>query len=211
MVMLYTNPGLIHRLMAFMRDAVLANLEKGEADGDWTTVESVSYVMDHTNGLPKPRANLYGTKLKDLWLFTQAQDFELVGPEQHEEFLLNYQMPIMEKFGLVSYGCCETLDRKIDMLRKIPNLRRIAIGPNADVKRNAEQINRDYIMSWRPNPGIISVDHDRSRCRRFVRQGLEDSKGCNIEIMLKSMLTVENDLQRLVEFAQIAKEEAEKI
>ena len=50
----------------------------------------------------------YGAKLKDLWFFSHAQEFECVSAAQHEEFLLRYQMPIIEKFGLVNYGCCET-------------------------------------------------------------------------------------------------------
>ena len=69
-----------------------------------------------------------------------------------EEFLLRYQLPILEKFGLVSYGCCEDLTRKIDMLRRIPNLRRIGIAPAADVAKCAEQIGRDYVLSYRPSP-----------------------------------------------------------
>ena len=46
----------------------------------------------------------------------------------HEEFLFRYQLPIMEQAGLVAYGCCEDLTCKIDMLRQIPNLRRIAVS-----------------------------------------------------------------------------------
>ena len=211
MLMTYDEPELIHRLMAFMRDSVLNNLEKGEAAGDWTTADGCSYVINHTADLPEPKTNSYGAKLKDLWFFTHAQEFESVGSRQHEEFLLNYQMPIMKKFGLVSYGCCETLDNKIDLLRKIPNLRRICIGPRADVKKSAEQIGRDYIMSWRPNPSMVTHGYDRENCRKIVRKGLEDSRDCNIELMLKEMLTVQNDPYRLADFAEMAVEEAENI
>lgn len=211
MLMLYESPKLIHAIMTFMRDAVLMNLEKGEQDADWTTVDGCSYTFNHTKNLPTPKANSYGAKLKDLWFFTHAQEFESVGSEQHEEFLLNYQMPIMQKFGLVSYGCCETLDRKIDMLRKIPNLRRICIGPNADLKRSAEQIGKDYVISWRPNPSMVSFDYDLDNCRKIVRKGFKEMQGCYVELMLKEMMTVQGDLKRLVEFTQMALEEAKSI
>jgi hypothetical protein len=211
MIMLYEQPKIIHELMAFMRDAVLENITQGEKNGDWTTVDSMNYVMPHTEGLPQPKANSYGAKLKDLWFFSHAQEFEGVSSSQHREFLLNYQLPIMNKFGFISYGCCETLDRKIDLLREIPNLRRICIGPNADVSRSAEQIGRDYIMSWRPNPSMVSHNYDIAECKKIVRQGYKDSQECNIELMLKEMLTIQNDPNRLHEFAEMAINEAESM
>lgn len=208
MLKLYTAPDLVHKLMAFMRDAVLANLEQGEKAGDWSTVDSDSYVVNHTDDLPKIKPNTYGAKLSDIWGFSHAQEFEGVSPAQHKEFLLNYQMPILKKYGLVSYGCCETLDRKIDMLREIPNLRRICLGPMSDVAYCAEQIGKDYIMSWRPNPALVGMGYTIDKCRKAVRDGIKASKGGYIEIMLKEMMTIENDPQRVIDFTNMAMVEA---
>lgn len=123
---------------------------------------------------------------------------------QHKEFLLNYQMPIMKKFGLISYGCCETLDRKIDMLREIPNLRRICIGPMSDVAYCASQIGKDYIMSWRPNPALVGNGYTIEKCTKAVREGIKASNGGYFEIMLKEMMTIENDPQRIIDFTDMA-------
>jgi hypothetical protein len=210
MYILYDYPERVHTLMAFMRDAVIANLKQGEAAGDWSYAEHKNYFMPpFVDGLPDPMPNMYGARLKDLWFFTHAQEFEGVSAKQHEEFLLNYQMPILELFGLVAYGCCETLDKKIDILRKIPNLRRICIGPTANVQLSADQIGRDYILSWRPNPSMVGSGYDLNTCREIVRRGFQASKGCNIELMLKEMMTIENDPQRLINFARMAIQEAE--
>jgi len=208
---LYEEPGMVHGLMAFMRDAVIANLKQGEQAGDWSLADQQNYSSPaFVDDLPDPAPNSYGARLKDLWFFTHAQEFEGVGPDQHEEFLLNYQLPIMELFGLVNYGCCETLDNKIDLLRKIPNLRRILSGPRADLKRTAEQVGRDYCISWRPNPAsMVSQGFDPDNVRKQIRQALQDSKGCNVEIVLKELLTVEGDLSRLFKWAEIARQEAE--
>ncbi len=212
MYMLYENPQLVHRLMAFTRDAVLANLDQGESAGDWSTVENCNYGMPpDTDGLPEPKPNSHGASLKDLWFFTHAQEFEGVSPAQHEEFLLQYQMPIMARFGLVNYGCCETLDNKIDMLRKIPNLRRILMGPRADVARGCEKIGGDYIVSWRPNPAMVSAGFDATAIRADIRRGFADATAarCSIEIMLKEMMTVQNDLTRLFRWTEIAMQESQ--
>jgi len=210
MILLYENPELVHRLMAFCRDAVLANLAEGEAAGDWSTVESCNYGLPlEVAELPPPQANSHGAALADLWFFTHAQEFEAVSPAQHDEFLLQYQMPIMAKFGLVNYGCCETLDNKVDMLRQIPNLRRILMGPRAELAKGCQQIGRDYVVSWRPNPAVVSAGFDADEIHKIIRQGFADAAGCNIEIMLKEMMTIENDLSRLAQWTQIARQEAE--
>lgn len=212
MYALYAAPELVHRLMAFMRDAVLSNLDQGEAAGDWSTADSQNYGMPpHAEGLPEPRPNSHGAKLKDLWFFTHAQEFEGVSPGQHEEFLLRYQMPIMARFGLVNYGCCESLDNKIALLRSIPNLRRILMGPLANLSNGCAQIGADYIVSWRPSPAMLSTGFDAQEIRKTIRQGLRDSSGCHVEIMLKEMMTVEGDLSRLFRWAEIARQEAEAV
>jgi hypothetical protein len=212
LTLMYADPALVHTLMGFMRDAVVTNLKQGEAAGDWSTAEHNNYSLPpHVDDLPDPEPNSHGARLSDLWFFTHAQEFEAVGPKQHEEFLLAYQMPIMALFGLVNYGCCETLDGKVDMLRKIPNLRRICIGPRADVRRSAEQIGGDYVLSWRPNPAMVGAGYDLEECRRIVRQGFRDGRGSPIELMLKEMMTIENDPQRLIDFARMARAEAEGV
>ena len=99
----------------------------------------------------------------------------------HDEFLLQYQLPIMSRFGLVAYGCCEDLTRKIDMLRQIPNLRIIAVTPRADVGRCAEQIGTDYVISWRPNPAdMVCCGFDEARIRRILREGLAAARGAPV-------------------------------
>lgn len=52
-----------------------------------------------------------------------------VSPAMHEEFELEYMMPIFERFGAVYYGCCEPLHLKTEMIRKYPNVRKISMSP----------------------------------------------------------------------------------
>ena len=63
----------------------------------------------------------------------------------------------------------------------------------------------------RPSPSMVTHGYDHENCRNIVRKGLEDSRDCNIEFMLKEMLTVQNDPYRLADFAEMAVEEAERI
>jgi hypothetical protein len=65
-----------------------------------------------------------------MWGFCEAQTMSEVSPAMHEEFVLRYQLPVLERFGLNCYGCCEPLHLKLQMLkRRVPRLRRVSISP----------------------------------------------------------------------------------
>ena len=206
------RPEWLHELMAVLRDGVLASHDQAEAAGDWSLCEHENQAFGYCRELPDPAPNSHGAKRSQLWGYQAAQEFTLVSPAMHEEFLLRYQRPILDKFGLVAYGCCEDLTRKIDMLRSIPNLRRIGIAPVADVARCAEQIGRDYVMSYRPNPAqMVCCGFDEDRIRRIVRQDLAACRGLCVDITLKDVNTVENQPERLAAWVRIVKEVIEEV
>jgi hypothetical protein len=205
------NPKWLHTLLGRMRDGILKAQQEAEDAGDFQTGSSNNnQVMPYAEELPLPEANSAPVTRDKLQTFMAAQEFTLVSPQMHDEFLLQYQMPIMEKFGLVAYGCCEDLTEKIDMLRKIPNLRRIAVTPVANVRRCAEQIGADYVISWRPNPAtMVCCGFDPDYIRGHIRQALEECRGCFVDITLKDVSTVEGDPARLREWVRITREVAE--
>lgn len=213
MVDMYDNPKLLHKLAGFMRDAVIDAFDKAEEKGDWKKINhTYSYQgsVNYCDEFSDPKFDGKSVSMKDLWFFTCAQEFTLISPQMHEEFMLQYQMPIMEKFGLVSYGCCEDLTKKIDMLRKIKNLRVIGIAPSADVGKCAEQIGRDYVISFRLNPAPICTGFSENQIRQEIRNGLAASKGCNVHIQLKDISNVQEDKTRLKRWVDIARQESEK-
>jgi len=212
MVAMFEEPELVHALAAFMQKAVLTQLEQAELQQDWTPhggwweTEGTPYC----NELPDPDPFKAKNSMKNLWGFFAAQEFTLISPAMHEEFLLEYQRPICEKFGLISYGCCENLTNKIDMLRSIPNLRRIGITPTADVASCARQIERDYVFAWRPNPAMVCAYFDRGIVKSQMEEGLKAAQGCCVDIMLKDVSTVQGEPKRLQEWIDISKEAAAK-
>ncbi|MHC4886033.1 MAG: uroporphyrinogen decarboxylase/cobalamine-independent methonine synthase family protein, partial [Planctomycetota bacterium] len=145
------QPDELHRLLAFMRDGILKTHAEAEAVGDWNLLANQNQAMAYGGGI-EDMEDRGGVKQSELWGYMAAQEYTLVSPEMHDEFLLQYQLPILKRFGRVAYGCCEDLTRKIDMLRQIPNLRRIAVAPVADIRKCSEAIGTDYVMSYRPNP-----------------------------------------------------------
>lgn len=201
------NPAWLHRLVAFMRDGILRVHEQAEAAGDWGLGAHQNQAMPYAEELRDPAPNVNGVRRRDLWGFMAAQEFTAVSPAMHDEFLLQYQLPILKPFGLVAYGCCEDLTRKIDMLRQIPNLRRIAVTPFANVARCAEQIGTDYVLSYRPHPAdMVSYDFNPDRIRRILKRDLESCRGCRVDITLKDVETVENDPDRVRRWVALCRE-----
>lgn len=199
------NAEWLHELLTFMRDGILTTHAEAAAAGDWGQANSYNQAMAYSDELPDPKANTPTTQ-DQLWWYVAAQEFTLVSPAMHDEFMLRYQLPIAEQFGLVAYGCCEDLSEKIEILRKIPNLRRIAVAPRANVRRCAEQIGQDYVFSYRPNPAeMVCCGFDEEHIRKVIRRDLQAAEGCHVDITLKDIQTVENQPERLREWVRIVR------
>jgi len=208
---MYDNPEWLHGLLAFMRDALLEMLTDAERAGDWRLSDGINQAMPYAAELPDPGAHPEPVTCKQLWGYMASQELTLVSPAMFDEFMFQYQLPLLEKYGLVAYGCCEDLTRKIDVLRQCKNLRRIAVTPVADIRKCAEQIGTDYIISWRPNPSLMVCNGwNPDRVRDIIRDGLTICKGRHVDITLKDVQTVENEPWRLREWVKIVTEEIER-
>lgn len=208
---MYEYPAELHKTLAFMRDAILANNQAAEDAGHYSLTTQQNQAMPYAGELERPKPNSGPRKRKQLWGFCAAQEYTLISPEFHDEFLFQYQRPVFEHFALVHYGCCEDLTRKIDMLRKLRNLRSIAVAPLADIAKCAEQIGTDYALSWRPNPtDMVCCGWSEERIRAIIGKGLEACRGCFTHIHLKDIETVEGDPSRLQRWTSIVRELADK-
>lgn len=147
-------------------------------------------------------------RAKDVWGRCAAQIFGAVSPAMHDEFDLAYNQELFKDCGLLYYGCCEPLDRKIDFLRKrFKNLRKISITPWADPQRAAENIGRDYVMSAKPNPAFVGaprfdpapVEAEIARYCKACRE-----HGTTLEFVLKDISTIANNPQNLTQWAAVA-------
>ena len=106
--------GRLHRIMAFLRD--------GHWPG-WTTWNRTACSPEqrrHLRRLGRLRlvaraagAGLHGhVRTRDMWGFGESQETVGVSPAMFGEFIFPYQLPLLERFGLNCYGCCEPLDKR---------------------------------------------------------------------------------------------------
>ena len=201
------RPEWLHTLLARMRDGILRTHEEAEAAGDWTLVSHQNQAMPYAEELPDPAPDPDPVPRSKLWTFVASQETTAVGPVQFDEFMLQYQIPIMAPFGLAAYGCCEDLTPKIDVLRQIPNLRRIAVSPMADVAKCAAQIGQDYVLSYRPSPTeMVGYGFDPEKVRTLLNRDLDACGDCHVDITLKDVETVQHDPDRVRRWVDVTRE-----
>ena len=157
-----------------------------------------------------PGADYDGGKvlMKHTWFRTMAQMFSGISPAMHEEFDLAHTRVLAEQFGLTYYGCCEPLHDRIDMLRKIPNMRKIGVSPWADVRKSAEAIGGDYVYAHKPNPAFVSGDWNSAAVEKEITDVILACKehGCAYEFVLKDISTVSYKPQNLIEWNRLVQQ-----
>src|SRR5690606_13276211 len=112
-------------------------------------------------------------KLCQRWGFGESQETVGVSGQMFDEFILPYQVPMLERFGLNCYGCCEQLEHRIKyILQRVPRLRRISVAPLANQEKMAEALGGKYIYSRKANPIYVSVDFNEAAIREDLRHTL---------------------------------------
>lgn len=215
MIDMCENPDGLHSLMAFLRDGHLAKLHFLESEGLLTPNHDGPYVgsggFGYTRELPQPDfAGKY--RAKDIWGFAESQETTAISPGMFEEFIFPYQYPIMERFGLNCYGCCEPLHRRWNVVKRFPRLRRLSVSPWADLAAMAANLGKDYVYSMKPNPAPLARPHiDESAIREGLRRAFETTRGCCVEVVMKDNHTIGENPDNVLGWTRIAREEAERI
>ena len=145
-----------------------------------------------------------------MWGFCESQETIGVAPEMFAEFIYPYQIPILERFGLNCYGCCEPLDKRWEYIKDAPRLRRVSASTWADPEMMGEQLGGRFIFSSKPNPThlaepIMRKDEARLELQRILAAGKRH--GCVMELIMKDNHTLGNNAENAVQWCALAREE----
>jgi len=215
MMSMYDDPEGLHRLMAFLRDDLAGVMDDLEAAGVLHSCNSVERIAsggygpttDLPSADPRDASYQYPVGWRQRWAFAESQETVGVSPEMFAEFVFPYQLPLVERCGLVCYGCCEGLEKRIEHVLKIPRLRRVSVSPWADRAIMAERLGRQIVYSRKPNPAHVCAGFNETEIRREFRETLAAAGNCVVEFILKDTHTIENDPERFPRWVKIAREE----
>ena len=201
---LIDRPDHIHAIRSRFKEIGESELTQMEEQGllDFN-IADIHCTPPYADGLPA--ADHDGkTRLKDCWFRAMAQMFSSVSPAMFKEFELDYVRPLMDKSGLVYYGCCEPLDTKLSLLMEIPNMRKIGVSPWSDQQIMAERMGGNYVFSRKPNPAFVTGVFDADAVRRETEETLELclQYNCPCEFTLKDISTVSYKPQNLIAWAK---------
>jgi hypothetical protein len=200
------NPELMHRLVAYLQNVKLSEIE---------TIEQDIHLSPNTDD-PMLCSDPIGSQekgkytLKNCWCAGNSQEFDQVSPAMWEEFCLNYQRPIFERFGYVCYGCCENLTHKIDGVLSIPNLRIFVCSAWTDLDVVLNKINKNYCIMWRQKASDVVFAESEKQLGEQMEGGLRKLQGQYYQIVLRELQTLAGNMNRLHVWTAIAKELAAK-
>ena len=210
MLDLYDNPELIHHLMGFLRDDYMREIDLFE-EAQTVSLNNTPDNVTGSGGL-SPTEDLPGEdfsgvpRVKHCLCWGESQETVGVSPAQFDEFVLHYQLPLLNRFGLVDYGCCEPLNHKLDVLiRKVPHLRWVSVAPWADREMAAEKLNGHYVYVYKPNPAPLCAPQPNfEQAEQELRETLEIAQGCPVHLVMKDTHTFHHQPERITRWAQIA-------
>lgn len=196
-----TEPELLHRLMAHLRDGTLSAMRQVEEAGVLTPNNFGAMTCSDSIGQTAGDGTCgYG----NLWGQANSQEFDQVSPAMWEEFCLQYQQPILEQFGLTAYGCCENLTHKIDGVLRIPNLRIFVCSAWTDLNTVIERVGRKHVIMWRQKAGAVVFPDDPDTLRRDLEDGVRRLQGCRYQIVLRELETLAGHPDRLHVWTRMA-------
>jgi hypothetical protein len=212
---LVDRPEMVEAAISHLVDAYLCELDQWEQlnlltrNDDNTRIGSGGY--GYTSALPGDSYDAAHPHTANLWGCATAQIFGSVSPRMHWEFALKHELRWLQRWGLTYYGCCEPLDVKMGILRRIPNLRKVSASPWVNIERAIKEIGADFVLSRKPNPAVLATDvFNPDVARADLVAFLDQARGCQVEIILKDISTVRYDPKRLWDWEKLAMELVEQ-
>ena len=211
---LMDRPEFMHAIMERLTTATIAMIEQINEQKLYGVNDSMchcSYTFDET--LPGKDCDRENPITSDGWAFGLAQLFTSVSPAITDEFEVAYMKRIFPYLGAIYYGCCDRLDDRMDVIRKLPKIRKLSCSPWSVPEAFAEKMPDYCVMSNKPNPAFLANGHlNEDEVRSDIRRTIAAARahGRNLELLLKDISTVSHNPACLWRWQEIAMEELQR-
>ena len=199
---LYDRPEHLHAIRKRFQEIALAEIDFVEKH------LHVDPTAPNLHCTPARISGLASDGWKATWYRTMAQGFSEISADMHGEFDIAYTLDVAKHFAYTYYGCCEALDKKLDVVFEIPNLRKVGVSPWANEEVMAERLGGKYVYARKPNPANVAVVTDPEEVRRETEKTVKlcIKHGCPVEFVLKDISTVSHRPQNLIVWSNAVSE-----
>lgn len=207
-MMLMDEPEIIHALMEKLTTGIIDMIGQMNRQRLFDIYSNLCHCSHtHMDNFPKENAD---ETSENAWAFGLAQLFTCVSPAITDEFEVQYMKRIFPHFGKIYYGCCDRLDDRMDVIKKLPNIMKLSCSPWSKRENFAETMPDTCIMSAKPNPAYLAGGTlDEDFIRRDIRKTIAAAKAHNrnLEFLLKDISTVSHNPACLWRWQEIVMEE----
>ncbi|MFH1824521.1 MAG: hypothetical protein ABH873_04775 [Candidatus Firestonebacteria bacterium] len=147
-------------------------------------------------------------RLCDEWAYIAAQTSSGLSPTMYEEFVQPYNVRLARFFtnNTVYYHGCENLDKKINAISTLPNLRRFHVSPWSSVKVAQEKFKESVVLEIHTHPGKVFFGFTKEDMKSDIKKLVEEAKGSIFDLNLSDIHSVNNNPKLLTMWAEAAQE-----
>ncbi|NQT93749.1 MAG: hypothetical protein HQ559_13395, partial [Lentisphaerae bacterium] len=150
------------------------------------------------------------TRTTECWGFLESQETTAVSADTFGEFVFPYQQRLVDRFGLLSYGCCERVDAIWpNYLSTWSKLRKLSISPFNDEPRIGEFLRGSRVVYYcKPRAEFVTCDGplNDEGITAYFKEVCEAASGCIFEIAQREVGTIFGDFERGRRYVRLAKE-----
>jgi hypothetical protein len=218
MLSLYECPELIHKMMDTLTNDYLTYMDKIEEGGAILLNNDSSHLgqgsWGYTDDLPSAKELNRKVTFGDVWGYTNFQETTGISVKMFDDFFFSYMERITNRFGLLSYGCCEPIDMLWDScLSRLSNLRKLSISPWCKGESIAEKIRgKKIVYHCKPSANYVSSDasFDDKAFEMHMAENVKTAAGCPVEVTFREELTLKGEPWRMKKAVDITKEQFQK-
>ncbi|MCL2059696.1 MAG: hypothetical protein FWH01_11700 [Oscillospiraceae bacterium] len=157
----------------------------------------------------KPLPSCAAPQASDLWVYANSQETVGMSAAMYDEFFFSYAKEVTDRFGLVSYGCCEPVHTIwAPCLSRMKNLRKVSVSPWCDERALGDMIRGTKVCYHRkPSPNYISVDSvfNEEAFLAHMEETVKAAAGCPLEITFRDITSVRGEPQRLTRAVELTR------
>jgi hypothetical protein len=210
-VAMYDAPDRVHEMMDRLLDDYAESLDEMEKRGlilptaGDEALPQGSYCF--TDSLPSAGS---GLQTRQVWGYMDAEEMNDVSPEMYRAFITDHYRRIAQRFGALSFGCCEAIHRVWDGgVETLPNLRKVSVSAWCDQRFMGDRLRgRDIVYLRKPTANLLGIGSSlhEDAVRAYFRETAEAASGCRLEIAQRDVYLLNGSPAKVPRYVQLVRE-----